>query len=330
MQIVHELNQLNYGGAERIVRNIIRFDKENTHTVVTYKDGAFKKELEAVGATILLPPEDDGEIDVTADIIHVHTGGSKSHLGMSLGNRFPVIETIHSPVRSPMPNNLIAQRIGVSNVVSKKNTNCKTILNGIDFEWLEGTNSKDITRSIVKTDLPIVGRLGRLGRDKGCEEWLLVCHELQQQGYEFIPLVVGSGDKEYESKLKLMAASLPVKDVVWLGHRDDVMNCMREMDVFFYPSIHEGFGLVFAEAMYSDCMVVTCETDVTKELFAGYAILTKQSIPALVEGVKKGLMTEYQDAYSGISKDWVYTEYNAERMSKEYQSLYKEIHERSN
>lgn len=322
MRIVHELNQLEYGGAERIVCNIAKFDENNEHVVVAYKDGAFKKELEAVGVEVILPPEDDSEIDMTADVIHVHTGGAKSQLGLQLGNKFPVVETIHSPVRSPMPSSLIKQRVGVSKAVSQKNENCVTVLNGIDFDWLENTNKEAINGSILNTDIPVVGRLGRLGMDKGCEEWLLVCYELQQQGYEFIPVVVGSGDKSYEGKMKLMADSLPVKNIVWLGHRNDVMNCMSKMDVFFYPSQHEGFGLVFAEAMYSGCTVVAYETDVTKELFVGYAILTEQTIPALVEGVKKGLKSEYQDAYSGIGQGWIYSEYNAKRMSEEYQKIY--------
>lgn len=327
MNIVHELNQLDYGGAERIVRNIIKYDTNNKHSVLAYKDGAFRKEIEAVGAQVIIP-EENKEVEFDADIIHIHSGGGISNIALNLGKNFTFIETIHSPVRSAMTAEFIKRRVGVTQTVTDMNENCETILNGIDLDDVVITKEKELVRKElgISEDAIVIGRLGRLGKDKGLEDWLLTCYGLQKQGFDFVPVIVGgeaSGlNGTYLGKLKLMAASLPVKNVVWVGHTTDIHTYLQIMDIFLYPSPTEGFGLVFMEALMNQCTVVTYETKVTKELLAGYAILTKQSIEDLISGTKKAFNVNYRDAYAGIGADLVRSEYSAKRMSLQYQELY--------
>lgn len=327
MDIVHELGQLDYGGAERVVRNIVKFDKKNKHLVVALKDGPFRKELEDAGATVVIPKKDIPE-DMEADIIHIHSGGGLSNMALSLGKAFPVVETIHSPLRSPMRDEFIRQRVGVSGAVTAKNSNCITIQNGIDVNDHQVTRDPDDVRAEldIPLDAIVVGRLGRVGPDKGVEDWLLTCHRLQKMGYCFVPVVVGgeaSGlNGTYEGRLKLMAESLPVKNVIWAGHKTDIHNYLQIMDIFLYPSPTEGFGLVFAEALLNACTVVTYKNDVTWDLLAGHAILTENSIDGLVFGMKKAFITNMRDAYAGIGPKLVEDRFSAERMSLEYQELY--------
>lgn len=331
MKIVHELNQLDFGGVEKVIRSIIKHDQKNEHFVLVYKDGPFRPKLEEVGAKIVMV-KDDEDVDMEADVIHVHSGGGFSELARSLGKDFPVIETIHSPVRSPMPDSLIIKRVGVCEAVSKRNSNCKTILNGIEFDELEPKVTREEIKATlgIPEGLPVIGRLGRIGTDKGLEDWLLACYYLQSKGYAFAPVIVGGEARNadgYMGKLKLMAASLPVKNVVWAGHRENIADWLQIMDVFMYPSPTEGFGLVFAEAMHMGCAVVTYKTEVTHELFAGYAKLTDQSRGAigLAEAVGAVLDNpELMSELSGNAQGWVHAEYDAELMSQEYQELYDE------
>lgn len=329
MEIVHEINQLDFGGVERVVRNIIKYDKKNNHTIITYKDGPYRPELEKVGAKIVVLKDEKDNIDMDADIIHIHTGGSDSKLARQLGNSFPVIETIHSPVRSIIPAEFIRQRIGVSKAVADLNYDCDFIHNGLDIEELDDSNeyAAESVRNYlgIPKDAIVIGRLGRLGRDKGIEEWLLAVYRIQQCGHDVWPVIVGGAspeDQRYFGTMKLMAASLPVKNIIWVGHKFDIMNYLGIMDIFLYPSPTEGFGLVFAEALLAGCTVVAYKTDVTHELFAGYAVLTEPNITALVAGIEKALKTEVRNAYSGMSADWVRSEYDAQRMSEQYQELY--------
>ena len=325
-QIVHELNQLDYGGVEKVIKNIIKYDKVNKHTILAYKDGPFRKEFEELGVPIVMP-NPDGDLDMEADIIHVHSGGGISQMATNLGEAFCVIETIHSPVRSPMPNRIIRQRVGVCDAVSKMNSNCITIKNGIETEIPDLIAVDQLKKELgIPEGLPVIGRLGRVGSDKCMEDWLLTCFYLQKQGVNFVPLVVGGEarghDGRYLGRLKLMAESLPVKGIVWAGHRTDIFNMLQLMDVFLYPSPTEGFGLVFAEAILSGCAVVTYNTEVTTELFGGYSLLTHKNIPALVEGVKAALDSDFRMEMSGIGPEFIKSEYSAERMSLDYQELY--------
>ena len=329
LNIIHELGQLEYGGVEKVIRNIIKFDKENEHKIITYKDGPFRKELEAIGAEVVFMPK-EGTADINADIIHIHSGGALSEMGMSLGKDFSTIETIHSPVRSPMPKNVIAQRVGVTEAVSRMNENCITIHNGIDLGSLLVTRTREEVRAELGIDKAamVIGRLGRIGKDKCMEEWILACYHLQKKGHNIVPVIVGSeaqGLDGYIGKLKLMAASLPVKDIIWVGHKDDVENYLQIMDIFLYPSPTEGFGLVFAEAMLAGCTVVTYKNDITMELYGGYSILTDKSLEGLVEGVIKAMDINIRDAIVPIAQQLVESEYSAGRMAAEYGELYEKI-----
>lgn len=328
MNVLHELNQLDCGGVEKVIRNIVKYDKQNQHTIVAYKDGAFREELEKAGAKIVISK--DVEVDFEVDVVHIHSGGGNSEIAKQLEGAFPVIETIHSPIRSPIHANLVTQRVGVTEAVSRMNANCLTILNGIDFDGFLPTRDEDDVRQelgIVK-GIPVIGRLGRIGRDKCLEEWLLACYYLQREGYQFTPLIVGGearGCEGYIGKLKLMAASLPVEGVIWTGHKDAIAEYLQVMDIFLYPSPTEGFGLSFIEAMYAGLTLVTYKNEVTSEIAEGYAVLTERSVPGLVKGVKKALDVNIRDAIGPLAHSWVKDRFDAERMSLQYQELYAKV-----
>lgn len=327
MKIVHELKQLDFGGVERVIANIVKFDKDNEYTIAAYKDGPFRKVLEDNGARVVMVGEE--EIDLEADIIHIHCGGDVSKMAYELRSKFSIIETIHSPVRSPMPSKLIKQRIGVTDAVSKMNDNCKTIYNGLDISSLEPTKSvEEVKKEIgINEGIPVIGRLGRIGRDKGVEDFLITCHQLQNEGFDFVPLVVGSEARDhqgYMGRMKLMAECLAIKNIKFVGHKPDVANYFQVMDTFLYPSATEGFGLVFAEAMLNQAVVVTYKTDVTNELFSGYAILTEQSIQSLVDGVKRSFNEEIRDAILPIAYDKVVQDYDIMNMVIQYKELYEQ------
>ncbi len=325
MKIVHELNQLEYGGVERIIRNIIKFDRENEHIIIAYKDGPFRAELEAVGAKIIFPPEKES-VSFEADVIHIHSGGAISNMAISVGEKFPIVETIHSPIRSPMPAHIIKQRVGVTQTVARMNGGI-TIYNGIDIDEFHPTRSpEDIKKELgIPEGKVVIGRLGRVATDKYLEEWLLTCYYLQKEGVDFVPLIVGGesvNNPRYIGKLKLMAASLPVKDVIWAGHHADAANYMQIMDIFLYPSPTEGFGLVFIEAMLAGSVIVTYKNDVTMEVVGGYSVLTEKSIHGLVAGTKEAMNQNIRDEIRSIAPPYVIDRYNAEDMAFEYHRLY--------
>jgi glycosyltransferase involved in cell wall biosynthesis len=160
------------------------------------------------------------------------------------------------------------------------------------------------------------------------EEWILTCYYLQKSGLDFIPLIVGGealGLDGYIGKLNLMAESLPVKGIIWVGHHFDIANYLQVMDVFLYPSPTEGFGLVFAEAMYAGPVVVTYDNDVSREVCGGFSILTGKTIADLANGIKQALDINMKDTIVPLARSWIEEEFEAERMSQDYQDLYERV-----
>lgn len=326
MKILHELNQLDYGGVENIVRNIVKYDTDNTHVILAYKDGPFRKELEEAGAVISMPEKDkDADID-DVDVIHIHCGGALSQMAVELGKSFPVVETIHSPVRSPLKDEYVKQRIGVSDAVTRMNSKCKTIYNGIDFDRMKPTRTREeIKKELgLPENIPVIGRLGRIGYDKALEEWLLTCHILQKD-VEFIPLIIGPEARNaggYRGKLKLMAECLPVNNLVWSDAHSDIANYLQAIDVFLYPSPTEGFGLVFAEAMYMGLPVVTYRNPITEEVLGDCAQLCDDSIEALADGTRKALLD--REYISKKAWERAVDKFDAKRMAEDYMEVYEE------
>lgn len=89
-------------------------------------------------------------------------------------------------------------------------------------------------------------------RETGCEAWLAI---------------VGRGP--LESELKRRAAELGISDrVVWPGFQENMPAVMRAFDLFALLSVHEGFGLVLAEAMAAGRPVVATRVSAIPEVVA--------------------------------------------------------------
>lgn len=357
MIILHEINQMEMGGAERVIHGIAKYDKKNTHVVYTYKDGPMRQEFEAIGVKVLIEDEKNTD-NVNCDVIHIHTGGEESHLANILKGDQPTIETIHCPVVSAVRDKYVFQRVGVTNQVTLKNRNCKTIYNGVDLDRLEESSKvvmapaltpEEQAAGVVKEAAPVtlrefykipdnafvIGRLGRLGYDKNVEEFLIACWKFQKK-YETsdrpIYILIGGGEAKnargYLARMKVAAASLPLKNVIFTGETTSVGWVYEAMDVFLYPSLNEAFGLVWMEAMACGAAVVTWQTPISQELLLGAAYITPEgnTIDALVRGLDVMFRrTDLQQEWCQLGHELACTTFTAEKMSENYQALYEDV-----
>ncbi len=333
MKILHEMNQLELGGVEEMIRCLVKYDKKNEYEIMSYKDGAMRKMLEDAGAKVTLH-NDKAMSDIECHLIHIHCGGDKSPMLRFL-NGVPVIETIHSIVVSPNDEKKIKKRVGNSNFVAGINKNCNVIHNGIDFDILQPTKSvKEIKNDLGIDDNDIVvGRLSRLGNDKMVQEYLITCWELQKKGYPVVPVIVGKEalyETDYVAKLKLLVESVGLKNVRWVGEKYDKGNYYQIFDYFLYPSILEGFGLVFVEALYFNLPVITYKTPVAEEVMKDYGIYTEHNISALTLALEKAIKSQKKETKwvnfdDRNSKDFVLENYSAEKMTEKYKEIYASV-----
>ena len=141
-------------------------------------------------------------------------------------------------------------------------------------------------------------------------------------------LVVGDG--ELKKDLISLSKNLNIEDdIIFTGYRDDMPDIMMAIDIFVHPSLWEGFGMVFLEAMASGKPVVA--TNIS-------------AIPEIVVNEKTGILGPSKDSYSlayGIlkliydrdlakmmgeaGKERVISYFSLERMVNMIENLYYEI-----
>lgn len=129
-----------------------------------------------------------------------------------------------------------------------------TILkNGIDLsQYLDETTTRMsvITELNLNQDVKIIGHVGKFSRSKNQTFILKVLKQLINKDKRYVALLVGDGPlkEKIEQEAENMGLS---KYVRFLGVRSDIPRLMKAFDVFLFPSIFEGFGIVTVEAQIS-------------------------------------------------------------------------------
>lgn len=97
--------------------------------------------------------------------------------------------------------------------------------------------------------------LARLAKDKNFQCIIQSVKELKQQGYNVHLTIVGDG--VYKSELLQLVRDLKlVGNVTFAGRQQDVENWYNKNHLFVLPSLYEGFGNVYVEAMASGLPVI--------------------------------------------------------------------------
>jgi glycosyltransferase EpsF len=129
-----------------------------------------------------------------------------------------------------------------------------TILkNGIDLgQYLDETITKtSVIRELgLDQDAKIIGHVGKFSKSKNQIFIIKVLRELINKDKRYVALLVGDGPlkEKIEHEAETMGLS---KHIRFLGVRSDIPRLMKAFDVFLFPSIFEGFGIVTVEAQIS-------------------------------------------------------------------------------
>lgn len=214
------------------------------------------------------------------DLVHTHFAIPTGPAGYLLSRRLrlPNVLTvyggdIYDPTKRYSPHRNPVLRFAVTR-----------ILNQADIVIPESTDLCERTAAIYRTRTPIQriplgfappifpaatraelglreGRLyalaiGRIVRRKAYHD---LVRALKISGIEDLDLLI-VGDGPEEARLRKLTTELGLTDRVhFLGHVDDTVKFqyLRVADMFALASVHEGFGIVFLEAMYCGLPIVT-------------------------------------------------------------------------
>jgi L-malate glycosyltransferase len=132
-----------------------------------------------------------------------------------------------------------------------------TIHNGIDEDRVVSrfTAGEAKQRLGIPEDCSVVGTVGRLDPIKRLDIFLNAARHIGQALPNARFVIAGDGSEA--PRLRDLTASLGLGErVLFLGHRNDVYDVLRAMDIFVLCSDHEGLPMALLETLYLEVPVV--------------------------------------------------------------------------
>jgi len=164
----------------------------------------------------------------------------------------------------------ISKSFAVSNGLRKlfiesgicKSENIRTIHHGFNLPSIENKINNEFRYSPHQLIL-----LGRIIPFKGHLLALKAIIEVKKQIKDFKLLILGHGDKDLINEIKKIINENKLQEnVVLLGYKSNIYDYLVNSDLMLVPSIAEGFGLVFLEAMNAELPIIGFNVPATNEI----------------------------------------------------------------
>lgn len=304
IRVAHIMGKMISGGVESVVMNYYRnIDKDKIQfDFIVDEDSTHipHEEIESMGGRVILVPpyqKITSYIKVLKDIFKeneyriVH-----SHLNVL--SIFPLYAAKKSnvPIRIAHSHSTSNKKEWKKNVLksllkpfSKINATHYFCCSELAGRWLFGSNTYDkgeVTlinnaidtksfvydeniRKKIRNELKIsdnklvIGHIGRFVDQKNHDFLVDIFSEIHKYNNDSILILVGEGPLQEKIKEKVNYLNLN-ESVKFLGVRNDVNELYQAMDLFIFPSLYEGLGMVLIEAQLSGlpCLV---SSEVPKE-----------------------------------------------------------------
>lgn len=148
-----------------------------------------------------------------------------------------------------------------------KSDKFKVIHNAIDYDKFKYDESvrKVLRKELdIKDDEILIGHVGRFTNQKNHTFLIDIFNELYKKNNKYKLIMIGTGELENNIKNKVKDLSLQ-NSVIFAGYKKDVNRYMQAMDLFVFPSLYEGLGLVLIEAQASGLTCFTTKNAVPEE-----------------------------------------------------------------
>lgn len=364
LRVLHIIQNLNYGGMERLVADIARsLDPADfeSHILPLQYVGRFGEGL-SDSAIIHAPPRQTpwsllwpGDLarvirSIAPDVVHSHSGvWYKASLAARMAGVPRFIHTEHGrPLPDPYVARLLdgraARRTSVAIAVSdsvrrnlehyvvRGHCTIEVVLNGVDTRLFRQRSDTGRLRSELELGpcIPIIGSIGRLELVKGYDVMIDAFAQLTKQtNLPIEPVLVIAGDGSQRSSLEsqIEAHGLDAR-IHLLGWRDDVHDLLSAFNCFAMSSRSEGTSMSLLEAMSSG--VCPAVTDVGgNRAVLGESLrhrLVPSGDPAALAMLWYHVLTNHdQRAVDGtLARARVIDHYSAEAMLQAYARIYRD------
>jgi glycosyltransferase involved in cell wall biosynthesis len=305
IRVLHVLSSMNRGGMETFIMNIYRnIDKKKVQfdfLLHTQEECAYNDEIRSLGGKIFsVPSRRNGVLKnrkaldnffkehpeyrivhqhvssltyvaplkiakkngVPVRIVHSHNtqqGGSRIHKYIHKYNQL-FIESFATHY-------FACSNLAAKWLYPRKQYKFILINNGIETEkFIYNTEIRDEYRK--KFDIEnkfVLGHVGRFSPQKNHDFLIDIFKEIHDENNDCVLMLIGDGElrTKIENKVKKLGLQ---NDVIFTGIRSDIAELYQAMDLFVFPSLYEGLGIVLIEAQASGLKCFTSNKVVPKDV----------------------------------------------------------------
>lgn len=299
IRVLHILGGLNLGGAETMVMNLYRaIDRTKVQfdfVIHVNEKQAYEDEISFLGGKIYRFPQFNGKNLISVirlwnnfflehseyQILHSHIR-SYASIYIPIAKKYGLKTIIHShstsngkgmsavvkqilqiPLRYQADYLFACSQSAGKWLYGKnvhKRKNYHLIFNAIDSERF---NFNAIKREQVRKELKIddkfvIGHVGRMSQPKNHIFLIDIFEALLKKRKDVVLLLVGDG--ELKSKIENIVHIKNLNEkVIFLGSRNNTEDYYNAMDIFVFPSLWEGLGIVAIEAQTSGLPCIVSE-----------------------------------------------------------------------
>lgn len=201
---------------------------------------------------------------------------------------------------------------------------------GIDAEIFAQPLDQTLRQSFGLTaQTKIIGHVGSFHIERNHDLLISIFERLARHEPAAVLLLIGDGPMRPAIEQRVRASKISPR-VIFAGERDDIAECLKIMDLFMYPSLHETSGQRFIEAQAAGlpCLIsdaVPEDMDVVKGSIMRLAL--EEGIDPWVE--KARLLLKAPRPHAGLALETIKaSEYtlasNADHLAHLYERLYAE------
>lgn len=264
------------------------------------------------------------------DLIAARLGGA-TRLGFRSCNaltglswKTKAIDTVMRPVLNAVadvklaPSDLAAEFVFGKR---KAKTQVRLLHNGVDLNVFryDPEGRQRIRESFSLSDQLVIGHIGRFHDQKNHRFLLETFRSVREQRPNAVLLLVGSGEKE--DTIRTWVKELGLEgSVIFAGIRFDIPQLLSAMDVFVFPSLHEGMPNTVIEAQATGLPCVIADTITREANITG--LVTYLSLSLSPEEWAQKALAEAKNERRNTSEDFLAHGYDIGSVAKELISLF--------
>lgn len=357
MNILHISRTMGQGGAEKIVYQLCKAQKDGTNQFVISCGGSYVKELESLGVKHVQTPDMDSKNPIIMlqclfligkmvrrehiDILHTHhrMAAFYARLVSMVYHKVKCIYTAHNIFQNKRKLLQFALKhtkvIAVGESVKENlvqfyglpEERVQVIYNSVEIRAIDVQNYNQQLELYKNKGMYLIGNIGRISRQKGMDVFVRALSQSLTDYPNLMGVIIGDGEERLE--LEELVKELEMEGhICFLGFQRNVYELITQLDFCVLSSRWEGFPLTPIEVFAMGKTIVASDIPGTSEIVGGGwngLLFEKDDISGLSE--KINYMIEHEEEKEVFEKNAFQTfqdKFSYDIFLRKYQQVYEE------